>query len=105
MSIKEYLKEETDEMVFEEMTGAEIGRELGITRQAVSNTLKRALGKIYNELLKQHKDWTPLDAAVSIALYLDRGEEDMKKFFKLFPPKIRKEIEADAATRMPKPKK
>lgn len=101
--IKEYLQEENQfEHLFEEMTGAEIARELGVTRQNVSNTLKRAMKKIYKALLKDNKDWTPLDAAVSMSLYLERGEEDMKSFFKLFPPDVRKEIEADAAKRMPK---
>lgn len=84
------------------MTGAEIAKELGITRQAVSNTLKRSMGKIFAEMKKLHKDADAFEVAAMIALGWDAANTvaEMKKFFTLFPPKIRKEIEDAAAKRM-----
>lgn len=82
-----------------EMSGADIAKELGITRQAVSNTLKRAMGKVFQEMKKQNKDMTPFEIAVSMAVGWEAANTtaEMKKFFKLFPPKVRKEIETSAA--------
>jgi len=82
------------------MTGAEIARELKITTQAVSNTLKRAMAKVYDEVKKTDPEWGPFDRAVVMSQVFNVAQdssEELKKFFKLFPPKIRKEIEADAA--------
>lgn len=82
------------------MTGAEIAKELGVTRQAVSNTLKRTLGKLISAVRKDHPEWDYFDSAVSIMTFLDVEENDMSKFFKLFPPKVRDKIEYDARKRM-----
>ena len=97
MSIKKYFKEtEDDGQLFEEMSGAEIAKEMGITRQAVSNTLKRALEKMYKGM-KKDGNTSPFETAANIAVGLSIGDsgEDWKKFFNLFPPAIRKEIEED----------
>jgi predicted DNA-binding protein YlxM (UPF0122 family) len=81
------------------MTGAEIARELNITRQAVSNNLKRAMTKVYQEVSKSEKTWGPFEVATAMSQMFgvdQDSQEELKKFFKLFPPKIRKEIEEDA---------
>jgi len=81
------------------LTGAEIARELNITRQAVSNNLKRAMTKVYDEIKRSEKSWGPFETATAMSQMFgveQDSAEELKKFFKLFPPKIRKEIEADA---------
>lgn len=81
------------------MTGAEIARELNITRQAVSNNLKRAMTKVYAEVSKSEKSWGPFEVATAMSQMFGVDQdspEELKKFFKLFTPKIRKEIEQDA---------
>lgn len=108
--IREHIEDcERQEMVFEEeigsKTGAEIAKELGITRQAVSNTLKRAMAKVYAETRKLEKGWTPFEVAAAMSIIFNVEEIEIAKFFKLFPPKIRKEIENDALKRMPGIKK
>jgi len=96
MSLRKVL-ENTE--ISEQMSGAAIAKELGISRQAVSNTLKRAMKKAYIEARKIDKS-SPFEAAVILSQIFDQGEDDIKKFFKLFPPDIRKEIEADAREKL-----
>ena len=82
-----------------QMSGAEIAKELGITRQGVSNTLKRAMKKMFQEFKKVDKTWGDFETAVAMAQGFNDivdDEVELKKFFKLFPPDIRKKIEADA---------
>jgi len=106
MSIRKYIKESEEidfslDLMCEQMTGTEIGKELGMSRQSVSNTLKRGLKKIYLELKKENKT-SPFETATSLAIGLNVDDSEYKKFFKLFPPDIRSEIEKDAAKLMPK---
>lgn len=110
MSIKEFIKE-TEEIdqslneLSESKTGAEIARELNISRQGVSNTLKRAMKKVFLEFRKLDKEWDAFDTAVALAMGigdLTEDEIELKKFFKLFPPDIRKQIEADGEKKLPK---
>jgi predicted transcriptional regulator len=106
MGVKEYIREQevlkmSMSQIMEQMTGAEIAKELKITRQAVSQTLKRGLGKIFTELKKQNKDADAFEVAVGMAHGLDISDEkEYEKFFRLFPPAVRNEIEAAARTRM-----
>jgi len=95
MGIKEYLKEESEYINPRGMSGADIARELGISRQAVSQALKRAMGKMYEAYKKEMKT-SPFETAVSIAIGLEVDDDDFNKFFKLFPPATRKEIEEDS---------
>ena len=108
MNIRKHFEEKeiedmTIDMLFESdrpMTGSQISKELGITRQAVSNTLKRALDKAFIEAKKMDSSWDAFDTAVVLSQIFgveQDSEEELKKFFKLFPPKVRKEIEQDAA--------
>jgi len=109
MSIRKHFEEsEIEEMtmdiLFEQtdtpMTGAKIAKELGITRQAVSNTLKRALDKAFIEAKKIDKSWDNFGAAVALSQIFgvdQDSEEELKKFFKLFKPATRKMIEQDGA--------
>jgi predicted transcriptional regulator len=81
------------------MTGEDIAKELGITRMAVSQSLKRALKKIYNLLKKNNRHYDSFEIAVTISQILQvsiDSDSEMKKFFNLFPDKIKKEIKKDA---------
>lgn len=79
------------------MTGEDIAKYFGVGRQAISNTLKRALGKTYYGM-KKLNNTSPFETMVYISIGLEVSENEMKKFFMLFPPKIRTEIEKDAET-------
>jgi len=94
MSLRDHL-EDVPKKLWEEMSGAEIAKDLGISRQAVSNTLKRAMKKAFIEA-KKIEDWGAFETAVAMSVMFGQGEGDLNKFFRLFPPDIRKEIEADA---------
>ena len=86
------------------MSGTEIAKKLGITRQAVSNTLKRSMAKAYQAMKKEDKT-EPFETAVNmmigLGINLNADKMEIKKFFKLFPPDIRKAIEMDAKKVMP----
>lgn len=77
-------------------TGEEIAKEIGITRQAVSQHLKRAVKKFYIETEKIDSTWGPFDIAVNMSIMLNIGENDLKKFLSLFPSTLKKKIEDDA---------
>lgn len=77
------------------MSGEEIANILGIQRQAVSNTLKRAMGKLYRRM-KRLNNTKPFETMVYMSLGLEVSEIEMKNFFRLFPPEIRKVIKEDA---------
>lgn len=80
------------------MDGAEIAKELGITRQAVSNILKKAMRKFYNQAKCVDDTWGPFERSCAMMrmLNVDHVEEEIKKFYNLFPKDIRDEIEQDA---------
>lgn len=80
------------------LNGSEISEKLGITRQAVSNILKRAMKKFYNQVKKIDPEWGPFERSCAMMrmLGVDQSMEEVKKFYMLFPPTIRKEIELDA---------
>lgn len=79
------------------MTGEEIAKELSTTKQNVSNTLRRGLRKLYRGYEELEKNWTPFTIASNIAqsLHINTMTE-MKKFIRMFPQELRKEIEEDA---------
>lgn len=120
MSIREVLVEagrdritDTKYVTNPQMSGAEIAKaieaETGkkITRQAISNTLKRAMKKTFlameKDMRKHNEEFDAFDVAVALATGWEAANttQEMQKFFKLFPPDIRKRIEADAKKRMP----
>ena len=100
MGIRKFIKESEQQnynikQLTEQKTGAEIARELGITRQAVSGALKRAMKKVYKETRALDKTWGPFETATVMSMIFNVGDDDMSKFVRLFPPDIRKEIEED----------
>lgn len=81
------------------MTGSEIARELDITRQAVSQTLKSGIRKLYHEILRQKIADTPFDAICAMMYAFDihkAPQEEITDFIFLLPNDIRREVEKDA---------
>jgi len=79
------------------MNGEEIAKALGVTRQNVSNVLKRAMKKVYFETGDLDPTWSPFQVVTVIAqMFKITNQSDISKFFALFPPDIKEEIETDA---------
>lgn len=78
----------------EPKSGTEIAKELGITRQAVSSTLKKALPKAYQAEKDLNPDKNPFEVFMSLANKFGM-REDAAKLLKLMPRKVRDEIEQD----------
>jgi len=77
--------------------GEEISVRLGITRQAVSNTLKRAMAKMYIAIRRENSGITPFQIASQMVSILKvHSDEEVKKMYSLFPPNLRSIIEKDA---------
>ncbi len=73
------------------LTQSEIERELGVTRQNVSQILKRGLRKIYYYVKRINPDYTDFEVAcyISQMMNVDKSQNAMIKFFKLFPKDIK----------------
>jgi len=85
------------------MTGEEIADELGQTRQNVSRILKKVLGRTISTVKRQEPDKDWFDSAIYVAKIMGVDfsiEMEVKKFFTLFPPTMKKLIENDARSRM-----
>lgn len=85
------------------MSGSEIAEVLSVSRMAVSQTLKRALKKIYSMLRKRNKHLDSFEIAVMMSEILCVSLDDeceVNKFFNLFPAKIKEEIESHAEKRI-----
>ena len=80
------------------MDGEEIAAEFGTTRQNVSRILKDALAKFYLKVKILNKEMTPFEIATCMMEMLgvnQRDENEAAKFFTLFPPNLKLEIETD----------
>ncbi len=92
------MKKNIEDVFVRPLDGAAIAAELGITRQAVSNILKKAMRKFYNQVKNVDTTWGPFERSCAMMrmLGVDHVEEEIKKFYNLFPMDIRNEIEKDA---------
>uniref|UniRef100_A0A6M3JWI6 Putative sigma-70 region domain containing protein n=1 Tax=viral metagenome TaxID=1070528 RepID=A0A6M3JWI6_9ZZZZ len=109
MKIREFINEQEGiernfDYITEQMSGTEIAKELGVTRQAVSNILKRALKKFFIEVSRLEPEYDAFEVATTMAMMFN-AEGEIDKFYKLFPPDIRKKIETDAKEHYPSQKK
>lgn len=86
--------------IYTEMTGTEIGEQLNVTRQTISQTLKRALGKIFIRLKKDNRESDAFAIAVGMAQGFFIGDNDWDAFFRLFPRSIREEIKESGDKRL-----
>lgn len=81
------------------LSGSEIARELGCSRQAVSQTLKRAVTKLYTGLQEEKITESPTETIMFMREWLGiTDEEDIQQFYDMFPKNIRDEIKLDART-------
>src|SRR5210317_1870968 len=79
------------------MSGSEISRKLGITRQAVSQALKRAMKKVYVGLQEENITESPTETVLYMRQWFGiTDDEDIEQFFDLFPADIQDEIREDA---------
>lgn len=78
--------------------GSEIAKELGVTRQSVSNILKKAMKKVYLKAKEMEPLLSPFEISCTLLNILNVGhtQEEVKSFYNLFPLDIRNEIEKDA---------
>ena len=86
MKVREFLNEQ--------MSVADIAKELDITRAGTYGILKRGMGKVYKEMMKANNTG-PFETAVNIAIGLGIDDYGYAELFKMFPPTLKKEIEAD----------
>lgn len=83
------------------LTGSEIATELGISRQAVSQSLKKSMKKIYKQVIKTKLADRPFEIALVMmdAFNINQAsEQDVEDFYALFPKDIKNEIRKDAAS-------
>lgn len=84
---------------FASLTGTEIANNLEITRQDASQTLKRALRKVFIYLRKSDSDLSDFEIASYMAqmFHVDnKNQKEMRKFFKLFPKDLKRQIKNTA---------
>jgi len=83
------------------LNGSQIGKKLGVSRQAVSYSIRKSMKKMYKYVLEQRIAETPFDAVLALMSILginDGDTDDVKGFIGLFDKDIRKEIENDAVS-------
>lgn len=83
------------------MSCAEIGEDLGITRQAVSQTLKRAVKKVYNNIINlEDSEGSPWLAFTIMSKFFGVSDQkDVNMFMTMLPKKVQKDILLDAKNR------
>jgi transcriptional regulator len=78
------------------LSGSDIARELGITRQTVSATTKRALGKMFyvvQEMKLADDAFEAMLVLMSMCNVADGSMEDVFGFLSLFPKDIREQVQ------------
>jgi len=78
------------------MSGSEIGKKLGVSRAAISSTIKKALPKYWKGFKEHYPDADPWELFWIIAQTTGMTNEP-DKLLKLFPSDIRKEVEKFAS--------
>lgn len=77
----------------EHMTGKDIADTLKISRSAVSQSLRRSVKKIFIHLKKRNISTIEI-MFIMIKIFNIETESQYKKFFKLLPEKVRRNINA-----------
>jgi predicted DNA-binding protein YlxM (UPF0122 family) len=75
------------------MTYDEIGAEIGITKQAVSQNVKKGVNKIFN-YIHENIAKSPFEALSMLVIFLNiDNHDDFKQMYKLIDTKYKKSIE------------
>ncbi|KFZ26322.1 MAG: hypothetical protein KQ78_01495 [Candidatus Izimaplasma bacterium HR2] len=78
-------------------TSSHIARELNISRQAVSQTLKRTIIKVYKGLQENKITTNPTETIMFMRDWFGiEDDDDIQQFYDLFPQDIRDDIKAHA---------
>jgi len=80
------------------MNGSEIARELGMTRQAVSYSIRKSMKKMYKRVINLGLAEKPFQVILVLmeSLNINPNVEDIKEFVKLFDEDIIKLVMDDA---------
>lgn len=81
--------------------GAEIAKEIGISRQAVSQTITKALRKVYVETRKQDENKSPFEIVLNMMKILEIEESDLHNFIQLLPDSLLRSVKSDALKKFP----
>lgn len=76
------------------MNGQQIADELGVTRQNIAQTVKRAMRKVYKHYKKLNPNLSPFEVAANLMTELEI--DITEKNFKCFPADIRNKIKLSA---------
>jgi len=88
-------------MIYEKqkpMNGSEIARELGMTRQAISYSIRKSMKKLYKRVINLGLAEKPFQVILVLmeSLNINSNVEDLKEFIKLFDDDIIKLVMDDA---------
>ena len=90
--------------IVQPLNGSQIGVELGISRQAVSYSIRKSMMKMYKEIIK--KGWADPNSPFDVVLVLmevlgvDGGNtDDVADFVKLLDKKTQKAVREDAVSK------
>lgn len=80
-----------------------IATSMGISRQAVSQTLRRGLRKFYYGVQNLDSSWTPFQVATTMAkmLHQDQSVKELKAFIGMLPVDVKKMVIEDAIKNSP----
>jgi hypothetical protein len=81
------------------LNGAQIARELDISRQAVSYTIRKSMGKMYHFVLDDGIADSPFTAILALMVCLGVNNSDIsdvRVFLKMFDKDIIKEVTEEA---------
>jgi len=81
------------------LSGAEISREMDISRQAVSYTIRKAMDKMYRHILDVDIADTPFSAILALMVVLgvnNSDNTDIQQFLKMFDKDIINEVTEEA---------
>ncbi len=80
------------------MNGSEIARELGMTRQAVSYSIRKSMKKMYRRVINLGLAEKPFQVILVLmeSLNINHNVEDIKEFVKLFDEDTIKLVMDDA---------
>lgn len=81
------------------MSGAQIASELGISKQAVSHTIRKSMNAMYRHILKKGMADSPFEAILVLMMVLgveNNNMTDIKQFLKLFDKRIIERVKMEA---------